>query len=105
MELKYKNFSMLFTGDAEKEALECISGEFDIIKVPHHGSIYSLSKEMLDNSSIANAVISVGKNNFGHPSQLLIDEFDKRNIGVYRTDKNGDIVIVTSGNSYKIITQ
>jgi competence protein ComEC len=93
MELRYKNFSMLFTADAEKEALESITGNFDILKVPHHGSIYSLNEKLLDNSEIGNAVISVGKNSFGHPSPQVINELKKRNIGVYRTDKQGDIII------------
>lgn len=105
MELKYKDFSMLFTGDAPKSDLDFISGQYDILKVPHHGSILSLSKEMLDNTRIGNSVISVGKNNFGHPSPVVISEFERRSIRVYRTDKLGDIIIQTQGNQYSILSQ
>jgi competence protein ComEC len=105
MELNYKDFSMLFTGDAPKSDLDFISGQYDILKVPHHGSILSLSEEMLNNTSIGNAIISVGKNNFGHPSPVVIREFEKHSIGVFRTDKLGDIIIQTQGNQYSILSQ
>lgn len=105
MELKYKGFSMLFTGDAPKSDLDFISGEYDILKVPHHGSILSLSQKMLNNTFIANAIISVGKNNFGHPSPVVLNEFENYNIGVYRTDKMGDIIIQTEGHEYSILSK
>lgn len=105
MELKYRDFSMLLTGDASKSDLDFISGSYDVLKVPHHGSIYSLSQSMLDNTRIGSAVISVGKNSFGHPSPLVIREFEKKNIGVYRTDKLGDIIIQTQGSIYSILSQ
>jgi competence protein ComEC len=105
MELKYKNFSMLFTGDAPKSDLDFISGKYDILKVPHHGSILSLSEAMLNNTLIGNAIISVGKNSFGHPSPVVISQYEKNNIGVYRTDRMGDIIIQTQGNQYSILSQ
>lgn len=105
LELKYKNFSMLFTGDAPGSDLDFISGKYDILKVPHHGSINSFSNKMFNNTIIGSAVISVGKNNFGHPSPYVIKELENRNIGVFRTDKIGDIIIRTQGNQYSILSQ
>lgn len=105
MELKYKNFSMLFTGDAPSADLDFISGQYDILKVPHHGSMLSFSDKMFNNTLIGNAIISVGKNSFGHPSPFVIKELGSRNIGVYRTDKMGDIIIQTEGNQYSILSQ
>lgn len=102
MELVYKDFSMLLTADAEQEKMKTISGEYDIYKVPHHGSIKSHSNEMLDNSTIGTAIIPVGKNSFGHPSKALLEEFKKRQIKVYRTDKNGDIIVISDGQRYRI---
>ncbi len=105
MELKYKDFSMLLTGDASSSDLDFISGQYDIFKVPHHGSKFSLIERMLENTKISNAVISVGRNNFGHPSPIVIKEFEKRSVQVYRTDKLGDIVIETQGFEYSILSQ
>jgi competence protein ComEC len=105
MKLKYKDFSMLFTGDAPRSDLDFISGHYDILKVPHHGSILSLSEAMLNNTLIGNAIISVGKNSFGHPSPVVINQYEKHNIGVYRTDRMGDIIIQTQGNQYSILSQ
>lgn len=105
IELKYKDFSMLFTGDASSSDLDFISGNYDILKVPHHGSKFSLSKRMLDDTKIGNAIISVGRNNFGHPAPVVIKEFENRKIRVFRTDKLGDIVIQTQGIEYSILSQ
>jgi competence protein ComEC len=102
MEMAYKNFTMLLTADAEQDKMETISGEYDIYKVPHHGSIKSHSVEMLNNSVIGTAIIPVGKNSFGHPSKVLLKEFEKKQIKVYRTDKNGDIIVISDGDSYHI---
>jgi competence protein ComEC len=105
MELDYKGFSMLLTADAEKNVMDTLTGSYDVFKVPHHGSIKSFSTSMVDNSSIGVAVISVGKNNFGHPSKLVLDYLSKLNIKTYRTDINGNITIVTHGENYKTLFQ
>jgi competence protein ComEC len=60
---------------------------------------------MLNNTLIGNAIISVGKNSFGHPSPVVISQYEKNNIGVYRTDRMGDIIIQTQGNQYSILSQ
>lgn len=105
MELKYRDFSMLFTADAVKEVMDKVNGEYDVYKVPHHGSIHSLSTDMLNRSKIGTAIISVGKNSFGHPSPTVIDELEKRNINVYRTDLDSNITILTDGISYRVLSQ
>lgn len=105
MELEYKDFSMLLTADAEMEIMECINGEFDVFKVPHHGSIYSQSIKMLDTSNIGMAIISVGKNNYGHPSLRVIEELEKRFIDVYRTDEKGSIKVITDGRKYRVLSE
>lgn len=80
--LKYKNFSILFTGDIEKVAEEEILKEYagtniltsTIIKIPHHGSKTSSTKEFLEAVKPKIALIGVGKNNnFGHPNDDVIN--------------------------------
>lgn len=105
MEVDYKNFSMLLTGDAEKSIMDQIKGDYDVFNVSHHGSIKSFSTKMIDNSKIGIAVISVGKNNFGHPSKYILNYLAAKKIKTYRTDLDGDVTITTNGEKYETLFQ
>lgn len=108
--MKYKNFSMLFTGDieeiAEKKILQTCNVknlESLVLKVPHHGSKTSSSQEFLDAVRPKIALIGVGKNNkFGHPSDITLEKFKMYDTKVYRTDQKGEITLKTDGNKIKI---
>jgi len=76
----------------------------DILKVGHHGSATSTNLEFLDKVDPIIAVITVGKNNFGHPSQKVVERLEDRNIKIYRTDEDGTIIIRTNGQEYWIKT-
>ena len=102
LSINYKSFNTILTADAEKSVMNDLGGNYDIYKVQHHGSIESYSREMVDNSNIGIAVISVGKNNYGHPSIDVINDLQSRNIKVYRTDINGNITVSTNGKGYKL---
>lgn len=90
---------MLFTGDieevAEKEILKLDKNlKSTVLKVAHHGSKTSSITEFLKQVSPKIAVIGVGKNNnFGHPSDDVLDRLNKLKIKTYRTDLNGEIRI------------
>jgi competence protein ComEC len=45
----------------------------DILKIGHHGSKYSTSEDFLRVAGPEVAVISVGANYFGHPSERVIE--------------------------------
>ncbi|MEG0641443.1 MAG: DNA internalization-related competence protein ComEC/Rec2 [Clostridium sp.] len=102
LELKYKDFTALFTGDATKDEMDNIKGDFDLVKIPHHGSKYSVSYDMLKGSDVDSAVITVGTNNFGHPSKECIESLESNNIKIYRTDKDGNIVFTIKPWDYKV---
>ena len=100
--LYYKDFSMLFTGDIEAIAEEKIYNKYKntnilkstILKVAHHGSKTSSTEKILNEIKPKIALIGVGKdNNFGHPSDTVLQSFDKINSKIYRTDKCGEISI------------
>lgn len=68
----YLNSNTIFMGDAGLDAYEQLKSYFpkniDILKVGHHGAKNSLSRPMLKNLNPKAALISVGINNYGHPS-------------------------------------
>jgi competence protein ComEC len=107
--IEYKGFVGLLTGDSQseelKESLRLVSlaqGKISILQVPHHGSKTGLSSEILDFIKPELAVISVGKNNYGHPSEEEIKILRDRNIRILRTDLNGEIEIVLDGLSWGV---
>lgn len=107
--LSYRNFSVLFTGDAEKEVQQKLlsppAGGKDIyatvLKVAHHGSSNGLSEDFLKVVRPAMAVISAGKDNkYGHPHQSTLNLLKTYAIQIYRTDQNGTIEIDSDGEGY-----
>ena len=104
IKLTYKNFSVLFTGDLpaqEESALVKRRGSdltSTILKVAHHGSSTSSTKEFLQEVNPKWAVISVGANNsYGHPNQAVLDRLSDIDAAIYRTDQNGAVVFKTDG--------
>lgn len=100
--LVYGGFSMLFTGDIEKEAEGQILKEYKdtnilnstVLKVAHHGSKTSSTDKFIEAVSPKISLIGVGKNNlFGHPNKNVIETLEKYNSKIYRTDLNGEITI------------
>ena len=102
-----KNY-FLFTGDIDMAIERKIvkSGQnvnADVLKIAHHGSKYSTSPEFLQSVSPFLAVISVGKNSYGHPTSEVLNKLENFGIKVKRTDIAGDIKLMSDGN--KIYSQ
>lgn len=92
----FKNLYFLMMGDAEKNIEEKIVYDnpqlnVDILKVGHHGSNTSTSEILLSTYHIKEAVISVGYNYYGHPSDEVLSRLVDYNIVIRRTDKEGTI--------------
>jgi len=106
--LIYDSTSFLFTGDAEKEEEQDLIDhniylKSDVLKVGHHGSNTSSTENFLKAVSPEIGVISAGKDNrFGHPSDKLLERLENNGIKIYRTDKNGDIEIVSDGREIEV---
>ncbi|MBR5271750.1 MAG: DNA internalization-related competence protein ComEC/Rec2 [Clostridia bacterium] len=103
--LNYGKTSCLFTGDITSIAEfglinENKDIEADILKVPHHGSEYSTSKDFVEAVNPQYAVISTGLDNqYGFPRQKVLDNLS--NTKVYRTDLNGGITFIINRNGVK----
>ena len=104
----YNNYKFLFMGDAgierEKDILDKYNlKDIDFLKVGHHGSNTSSSKEFIDSVNPKYSLISVGKNNrYGHPKESVLDIL--RDSKIYRTDLDGSIEIKLNKSEYKIKT-
>lgn len=110
MILSYLDKKIMFTGDAsedvEKAFIEYYENEeidfdIDFLKAGHHGSRYSTCEELLTFVDPEYAIISVGLNNYGHPSSYTLDRLTSYGLStydVYRTDLNGNIIIGVSQN-------
>lgn len=99
------NSRILLTGDigAEQEALiQNEIGNIDVLKVGHHGSQSASSFEFLNATDPEVAIISVGENNYGHPSHAVLDRLEAIDVDIYRTDINGDVRVICSEDGYQI---
>ena len=102
--LTYKKNKFLFTGDLSKEGEARIVNDYnlakiDILKAGHHGSKTSSGEILLDTVKPELAVICVGRNNFGHPAEEVINRFNKKSIKYLRTDQQGMIKVISDGKN------
>ena len=101
-------YKFMFMGDAgivkEKDILEKYNiSDIDVLKVGHHGSRTSSSKEFIDEINTKYSIISVGKNNrYGHPNKEVLKNLV--NSKIYRTDEDGSIMFKIKNNKLKIGT-
>ena len=105
--LVYGKTSFLFTGDAGEESEKQIQGNIrsNVLKVGHHGSSTSTSKEFLRRVSPAYAVIEVGKGNtYGHPAKPTLTKLKEIGARIYRTDEEGTVKMVSNGTQISVET-
>ena len=101
-------YKFLFMGDAGIEKEEDILDKYnlsniDVLKIGHHGSKTSSSKEFINEINPNYSIISVGKNNrYGHPNKEVLNNLSDSKI--YRTDQDGSIEIKLNKNGYNIRT-
>ncbi len=99
-------YKFMFMGDAgiekEKDILDKYNlANIDVLKVGHHGSKTSSSKEFIDEIKPKYSIISVGKNNrYGHPNKEVLNNLSDSKI--YRTDQDGSIMFKMKNNKLKI---
>ena len=110
LKITYGKVSLLLTGDIEKEAEERLLryGHYlksTIIKVPHHGGGTSSTPSFLDLVNPRVAIISVGRRNpFRHPSPQVLQRYEERDVKIYRTDRQGAIILTSDGRSFWVRT-
>lgn len=110
IKLNYGLKSFLLTGDAEHESEnQMLASGADlkttVLKIGHHGSSSSTGYNFLKAAAPEYAVIMLGKDNpYGHPHRETLSRLTAAGIKIYRTDRNGNIVISTDGKNINIKT-
>lgn len=102
----------LFTGDADASVETNLvnSGKIpegiDVLKAGHHGSKYSNSEILLNAIKSPVVIISCGiGNSYGHPNEEALNRFQKTNMTIYRTDKDGSIIVESNQEGLQISTK
>lgn len=108
LHLQYGNFDTLFTGDGDQSTQVAIQEtgvwsllpeNIEVLKVPHHGSKTGMIDEFIHRLQPKLSIIEVGKNSYGHPNKEVIEKLSAWG-KVVRTDKNGDIEVVSDGKKW-----
>ena len=105
--VEFGAFEALFTGDVGFPAERVLSRSLrpvDLLKVGHHGSRGSTGAELLDSLRPLAAVISVGRNDYGHPSPQTLARLEARGVPVLRTDQDGTVTVMTDGTRMEVRT-
>lgn len=103
LKITYGEHSFLFMGDAEKEEEKDILNIYgkklmsNVLKVGHHGSSSSSTPAFINIVKPQVAIISVGKNSYGHPDSLVMKRLTLIGADVYSTEKNGNITFESNG--------
>lgn len=90
------DFDILITGDmagvTERKLIETYElPDIEVLLVSHHGSRYSSDEEFLQAVRPETAIISVGDNSYGHPSDEAMARIKEAGAEIYRTDLQGNI--------------
>ena len=112
--ITYQNTRFLFTGDIEEDAQRRILQQYqnenddpfkiNVIKMPHHGAdvLVAFVRTFMPDY----AIISVGRGNiYGHPYNNTLVMLDQADTKVYRTDLNGDILVLSDGKKVSVQPQ
>ncbi|MEG0756859.1 MAG: ComEC/Rec2 family competence protein [Raoultibacter sp.] len=102
--IDYGSTSFLFTGDAESPSEYALVADnaslsADVLKIGHHGSATSTTPLFLDAVNPAYAIISVGPNSYGHPSNTVLEDLASHGIESMRTDLDGTIIVKSNGST------
>ena len=102
--LSYKDFDMLFMGDAGIMAFDKLNKDLpnnvEVLKVGHHGGRNVVNSDMLNHLNNKISIVSTGPNAFGHPDKMTIDLLN--NTEIYRTDKHNSVKIISNGEKYTL---
>ncbi len=104
--LEWPNLSVLVPGDIgarEADLLQYLPLQPDVLLVPHHGSANSSSEAFLRVLRPQHAIISTGRNLYGHPAPATLGRLARYGQQIWRTDQHGAITILNNHHGHRII--
>ncbi len=105
--ISFEHTSALLAGDVERKMEALIASESpraDLLKVAHHGSATSTNPDFLAAVQPKVAVISVGRNTFGHPRAEVLERLERNHVRTYRTDRLGAVTFLLSKAGVEVRT-
>lgn len=103
IEVRWRDFSMLLTADAEAESVPIETGPVDVLEVAHHGSDDAGLGALLDRTRPQLAVISVGAgNSYGHPTPQTLATLALHRVPTLRTDEDGTVAIDVGARGFSL---
>jgi competence protein ComEC len=103
LRLDWRGIALLLTGDLTVRGEErLLAGRAPlaatVLKVGHHGSRGSTAAPFVEASRPRIAVVSVGaRNPFRHPAPEVLDRLAIAGARLYRTDRDGAVIVETDG--------
>jgi len=110
LKVSYGSFSVLLTGDIEKEVEDSLLAYGDhlnatVLKVAHHGSRTSSTRPFLELVDARTAIVSSSARNMhGHPHQEVLSRLASgmAPCSTFVTGKRGALTVISDGNSYQV---
>ncbi len=100
--------SLLLTGDLEEKGVEKLlsaglPGPVSLLKLPHHGSRFSATDQLIDQLQPKSCLVSVGYQNRYHlPDRSVVGYLQEKNIPLYRTDFSGTLQAQYSEQGWQV---
>ncbi len=110
IELRWRDVSVLLAGDIGKDVERTLAAAIPpaplrVVKVPHHGSLTSSTPAFVRAIAARAAVVSAGRgNHFGHPAPEVLDRYRAAGAEIFRTDRDGAVMLDTDGRKLEIST-
>lgn len=104
--LEANGVTFLYTADAtaevERAVIDLDLPSLAVLKVAHHGSRFTTRPAFVERYRPSLALISVGKNRYGHPSPAVLSTLDACGVETYRTDRHGAIRLEPNEHEVKV---
>ena len=110
LEVRFGDVSVLLPGDIGAAVEQDLAAQLDlapvrVLKVPHHGSASSSSERLLAAVRPQVAIVSCGRSNrFGHPAPAVLARYQQVGARIYRTDRDGAVILETDGRTVTVRT-